>query len=184
MRKLLIFFFLVGLIISISFPALAQTEWTESVFSRGGFSLSFPADWENVVIPPDYPDPYLAALLLSPKEEGGFREQIGVSIEYSPYPKLEDFYHSVVKDINVVPGVNVLAEGKDTIDGTPAYWITYSWVVEMDEEQQNLQGLVYLFSKNYAYFRIICLAEKDNFDMVKETFEGVASSFSLKGGNQ
>ncbi|WP_412709426.1 PsbP-related protein [Atrimonas thermophila] len=174
-------FFVLKFLFRTTLPApsilTTQQPWKTTFVRRGGFQVSFPADWEEIMVPPDSPDPFTAVILISPSDspEDHFREQVGISIEYRAYSSLKSFFDTVSREVRNTPGVTLTNSGTSTIDGQPAYWLTYLWRKEDDE----IEGLVYLLYGKNAFFRIICLSESKKFEEYQPLFQNIAHSLIL-----
>jgi hypothetical protein len=157
--------------------SFAQEPWKTAFVRRGGFQVSFPADWEEIVVSPDSPDPFTAVVLISPPDspEDHFREQVGISVEYRAYSSLKSFFDTVSREVQNTPGVTLTNSGTSIIDNQPAYWLTYLWKKEDDE----IEGLVYLLYGKNAFFRIICLSESQKFEEYQPLFSSIARSLIL-----
>ncbi|MGC8777477.1 MAG: PsbP-related protein, partial [Candidatus Caldatribacteriaceae bacterium] len=88
---------------------------------------------------------------------------------------LEKFRKRVREDITVFPGTTIKSEGKATIDQLPAYWFDYHFPAQGGE----MQGRLYLFSRNQGFYRIICLSSQKNFERYLPTFEHIVQSFTF-----
>ncbi len=192
-RKFVLGFIIVAVVLAVLFILILSVQppsqtwktslqtpsqpWKTSFVRRGGFQVSFPADWEEIMVPPDSPDPFTAVILISPSDspEDCFREQVGISIEYRAYPSLKNFFEVVSREVENTPGVTLLNSGTSTIDGQPAYWLTYLW----DKEGDEIEGLVYLLYGKSAFFRIICLSESKKFEKYQPLFQDIVHSLIL-----
>ncbi len=165
---------LITCFLSISF---AQENLTTYV-SSAGFSLSFPSDWEVNDSPSTF-NPYL--MMVGQNSQA----QVEVTVEYHKYASLEDFFEKVKEEVNQFPGTEIISQGEESINGAPSYWFTYtfsaSWGIESPQEL--FQAILYLFSQNDNFFRVICLTEESRFDDYLNTFQAITGSFTTSIGN-
>ncbi len=129
------------------------------------FQIDIPVSW-SVENPPQSPNPYLIFF--------AWNAQAGIQIllEHTDFGSLTAFKEKVRQDITIFPQAIILAEGKTTVAQLPGYWFDYSFPTQED----TLRARLYLFSRNDAFFRIICLTSQENFYLLLPTFEHVVQS--------
>ena len=156
--------------LSVSFAQENLITYTSSA----GFSLTFPPDWE-VYNSPSTPNPYL--MMIGQNSEA----QVEVTLEYHDYSSLEDFFKKVKEEVNQFPGVEIISQGEESINGAPSYWFTYTFLASLepsDSHQEPFQAVLYLFSQKGSFFRIICLTKESQFNDYLNTFQTIARSFT------
>jgi len=141
------------------------TTYTSPVAS---FSLQVPENWA-VENPPHSPNPYLVFAAWNAEM------QVEVTLEYRDFGSLEKFRERVRDDITIFPGVTITGEGKTTVNRSPAYWFDYLFPGERGE----MQGRLYLFSRNQGFYRIICLSSRKNFTQHLPILERIIQSFTF-----
>jgi len=141
------------------------TTYTSSIAS---FSLQIPENWA-VENPPHSPNPYLVFAAWNADM------QVEVTLEYRDFGSLEKFRERVRDDITIFPGVTITGEGKTTVNRSPAYWFDYLFPGERGE----MQGRLYLFSRNQGFYRIICLSSRKNFTQYLPILERIIQSFTF-----
>jgi len=173
------YFLLVLSILVTSFSPLSFAQESLTTYiSSAGFSLTFPPDWE-VYNPPSTPNPYL--VMLGQDSEA----QVGVTLEYYNYSSLEDFFKKVKEEVSQFPGIEIISQGGEAINGAPSCWFTYTFLVssEPSASQEPFQAIIYLFSQSNNFFRIICLTKESQFNDYLNTFQAIARSFTTSVGN-
>jgi len=173
------YFLLVLSILVTSFSSLSLAQESLTTYtSSAGFSLTFPPDWE-VYNPPSTPNPYL--VMLGQDSEA----QVGVTLEYYNYSSLEDFFKKVKEEVNQFPGIEIISQGRESINGAPSCWFIYTFLVssEPSASQELFQAIIYLFSQSNNFFRIICLTKESQFNDYLNTFQAIARSFTTSIGN-
>ncbi|WP_438313744.1 PsbP-related protein [Candidatus Caldatribacterium sp. SIUC1] len=153
-------------VVFFSLPALAE-EFVSYVSPLAGFAIAFPEGWE-VENPPESFDP---TLMLSARSGEAW---VWVTLEYRYYASFDAFRERVRSDILLYPGVQILGEGRAEVDDVPAYWYVYSF----PEGGREMQGILYLFSRNEGFYRIICWTSQETFDAVFPTFRKIVRSFT------
>jgi len=150
-----------------------ENSATYTYTSSAGFSLTFPPDWE-VNNSPSTLNPYL--MMLGQDSEA----QVEVTLEYYNYSSLEDFFEKVKEEVSQFPGVKIISQGEESINGAPSYWFTYSFLASIgpSDPQEPFQAILYLFSQGGNFFRIICLTKEDRFNDYLNTFQTIARSFT------
>ncbi|WP_017873413.1 PsbP-related protein [Candidatus Caldatribacterium saccharofermentans] len=155
-------------VVCCSFSASAE-EFVSYVSPLAGFAIAFPEGWE-VENPPESFDP---TLMLSARSGEAW---VWVTLEYRYYTSFDAFKERVRSDILLYPGVQILGEGRTEIDHVPAYWYVYSF----PEWGREMQGILYLFSRNEGFYRIICWTSRETFDAVFPTFRKIVRSFTTR----
>ena len=160
--------------LSVSFAQENLITYTSSA----GFSLTFPSDWE-VYNSPSTPNPYL--MMIGQNSEA----QVEVTLEYHDYSSLEDFFKKVKEEVSQFPGIEIISQGGESINGAPSCWFTYTFLVssEPSASQEPFQAIIYLFSQSNNFFRIICLTKESQFNDYLNTFQAIARSFTTSVGN-
>ena len=155
-----------------------ENSATYTYTSSAGFSLTFPPDWE-VNNSPSTLNPYL--MMLGQDSEA----QVGVTLEYYNYSSLEDFFKKVKEEVSQFPGIEIISQGGESINGAPSCWFTYTFLVssEPSASQEPFQAIIYLFSQSNNFFRIICLTKESQFNDYLNTFQAIARSFTTSVGN-
>ncbi|MCX7668270.1 MAG: hypothetical protein N2Z84_05005 [Atribacterota bacterium] len=175
-RRFFVLIFAASFLTSLAlFAQEIPGEFTTYTASLASFCIDIPKDWE-VGNPPQSVNPYLVFLAWNPET------QIEVTLEYRDFGSFDRFRERVRDDITVFPGVTITGEGKTTIDHLSAYWFDYLFKGEDTE----MQGRLYLFTRDQGFYRIICLSSRDNFRKYLPIFEHVVQSFSFvtsKDGN-
>lgn len=161
---------LIIVFLSVSFAQENLITYTSSA----GFSLTFPPDWE-VYNSPSTLNPYL--MMLGQNSEA----QVEVTLEYYDYSSLENFFKKVKEEVNQFPGIEIISEGEELINGAPSYWFTYTFRASMgpSDSQEPFQAILYLFSQGGNFFRIICLTKESQFNDYLNTFQTIARSFTI-----
>lgn len=162
-------YLLCGLLVLFLVPVVFAGDLVVYVSPLAGFSIGFPEGWE-VENPPDTVDPTL--MLSACCGEA----RIWVTLEYQYYPSFDVFREQVRSDILLYPGVEILGEGPATVDFVPAYWYMFSF----PEGGKEMQGVLYLFSRNQGFYRIICWTSKASFDATFPTFREIVASFTTR----
>ena len=169
------FYFLLTLsMLIIGFTSLSFTQESLTTYiSSKGFSLGFPPDWE-VDNPPTTPNPYL--MMLGRNSEA----QVGVTLEYYNYSSLEDFFKKAKEEVSQFPGVAIISQGEESINGAPSYWFIYTFLASQgsSDPQETFRAILYLFSQRGNFFRIICLTKESRFNDYINIFQTIAHSFT------
>ncbi len=142
-----------------------QSSFSSYTSPVAPLQIDIPVSWK-VENPPKTPNPYLIFFASSP--EAG----IEILLEHTDFKSLSEFREKVRADITIFPQVILLAEGKTTIAELPGYWFDYSFPTQDD----TVRARLYLFSRNDAFFRIICLTSQENFYNFLSTFEHIVQS--------
>ena len=155
--------------LSVSFAQENLITYTSSA----GFSLTFPSDWE-VYNSPSTPNPYL--MMIGQNSEA----QVEVTLEYHDYSSLEDFFKKAKEEVSQFPGVAIISQGEESINGAPSYWFTYTFLASQgsSDPQETFQAILYLFSQRGNFFRIICLTKESRFNDYLNIFQTIAHSFT------
>ncbi|NSW76826.1 MAG: hypothetical protein HPY68_08670 [Candidatus Atribacteria bacterium] len=145
-----------------------SVEFTTYRASLASFCVDIPKNWE-VENPPQSLNPYLVFLAWNPET------QVEVTLEYKDFGSFDRFRERVREDIIVFPNVTITGEGETTIDHSPAYWFDYLF----EEENTEMQGRLYLFTRNQGFYRIICLSSRKHFQRYLPIFEHITQSFTF-----
>jgi hypothetical protein len=105
--------------------------------------------------------------------------QVGVTLEYYDYTSLEDFFKKAKEEVNQFPGIEIISEGEEFINGAPSYGsLTLSRPQWNPLILKSLFGLFLPLLSGEQFFPYNCLTKASQFNDYLDTFQAIARSFT------
>ena len=140
-----------------------------------GFSIRFPAEWEqkeNVM--------GTVVIALSPAEgqADAFRENVNVVVEALPTPMtLDEYFNRSRVSLKKLISAGQKPEVSDaTLGGEKAKRVVYQTTMG----QTGVKGILYIAVKGTRGYAVTCSAAPDAFDAYKARFEEIAGTFRFE----
>ncbi len=138
------------------------------------FSIAFPIAWK---ISENQKGTRILAEI--PDEDGMavIRQNVNVVVEEVKAPvSLMEYIERQKAGLQNLRGVKILTTGKNSISGSPAEWLSYSYTIN----DFGYQALVYVLNKDTRFYVITGICQIGTFYKYEDRFHHIAKSFKFE----